>query len=119
MLIKIVRRPIGEAPEWVRDAWIGLSLRTTQRSARHFKGFGVLTIPSSIFLQVWEMLRGRSIRVSGFTVNAQIAVDLLAVARPDAAEWWRTNAPKLLDGRQRFVFDAEACSVLDDILIVR
>ena len=24
--IKIIKRPAGEAPEWVRDAWIGLEL---------------------------------------------------------------------------------------------
>jgi hypothetical protein len=113
MLIKIVRRPIGEAPEWVRDAWIGVTLRTAQKSARTWKGFGVLSTPSSALNQLWRMLSGGAIRVTGFGVNAQAAVDHLSVTQPDAAEWWRRNAPKLLHGKQQFVFDTDACEVLE------
>lgn len=113
MRIKIVRRPIGEAPEWVRDAWIGVTFPTAQDSAKNWKGFGVLSMPSSALLRVWKMVTGRTTRVTGFIVNAQTAVDLLAVTRPAAAEWWRNNAPELLDGKQRLVFDAEACEVLE------
>ncbi|MEA3013605.1 MAG: hypothetical protein QOD42_2150 [Sphingomonadales bacterium] len=30
--IRIVRAPIGEAPLWVREAWVGLSLPLPARS---------------------------------------------------------------------------------------
>jgi len=48
-------------------------------------------------------------RVSGYVVNAKTAVDLLAEKDPGAAEWWRQNTPRLLDGRRYFIFDEEAC----------
>ncbi len=114
MHIKIVRRPNGEAPDWVRDAWIGLSLPTFQKSEQLFRGVGVLTGPANAFLQVWEVFLGRAIRVSGYAVSAKMAVDILAETRPAAAEWWRTNTPKLVVGKRCFVFDADACEHLGD-----
>jgi hypothetical protein len=40
-----IRSPIDEAPEWVRDAWIGVSIPLLIPSRRMVRGFGVLTGP--------------------------------------------------------------------------
>ena len=109
MLITIVRRPIGEAPIWVRDAWIGLSLPTAQTSPRTWRGMGVLTGPTNAFLQIRDVLLGRTLRVSGYAVDACTAVELLAEKDPAAAQWWKDNVPELLGKKQGFVFDADAC----------
>ncbi len=110
MYVTINKRPIGEAPEWVRDAWIGLSLPMVEHRERNWPTLGVLTGPHSVLKQLWAFGLGRTKRIPGYLVDAKTAVDLLESANPAAAEWWRCNAPRLLDGKRRFVFDGEACS---------
>jgi hypothetical protein len=60
---------------------------------------------------MWAVVRGRAFTVRGYAVNAKHSVDLLAKSNARAAEWWRTYAPHLLDGRRNFVFDEGACRV--------
>jgi hypothetical protein len=110
MEITITRRPIGEAPEWVRDAWIGLSLPTS-RPERVWRGVGVLTGPSNPLLLWWALVRGRTLTVSGYAVDARVAVALLADKHPAAAQWWRENTPDLIASGRGFIFDAEACEL--------
>jgi len=109
MHITITRRPIGEAPEWVRDAWIGLTLPTSQSVEKHWRGVGVLTGPTKALQLWWELLRGRSIPVTGFLVDAKIAVNLLDEKNATAAQWWRENTPELIASGRGFIFDADAC----------
>jgi hypothetical protein len=111
MFVRIKRRPIGEAPEWVRDAWIGLRLPVVKPRQAKWRTVGVVTGPRSILSQFVALACGRTDRIAGYNVDAKTAVDLLEVANPEAAEWWRTNARNLLNGRRRFVFDQEACDV--------
>ena len=106
--ILIVRRPIGEAPDWVRDAWIGIRLPLACPQKSTWRGFGVVSGPTGLFAQLWAMLRGRDIQVRGYAVNAGIAVGLVAESNPAAAEWWRQNTPDLVH-RGHFVFNEEAC----------
>jgi hypothetical protein len=113
MQIKIVRRPLGEAPEWVRDAWIGLSLPLISRRQRTWHGLGVLSGPHNAIHQIWAILTGKSFLITGYSVNAKTAVALLAESHPEAAAWWREHTPKLIRGRRCFVFDSDACERLD------
>jgi len=109
--VRIVARPIGEAPEWVRDAWVGLSLPLLCPDQRRVPGVGVLSGPHFLLGQlVWRLL-GRSMTVSGYIVNAGIAVDLLEAHHPQAAGWWRANAGHLLDRSRNFVFDTPSCEL--------
>lgn len=109
MHIKIVRRPIGEAPDWVRDAWIGLSIPLVLEEERSWHSVGVLSGPRNLFLQIGALLMGKTEKVTGYVVNAKVAVDLLAATQPEAASWWRSEAPHVARGSYNFVFDAEAC----------
>ena len=111
MQITITSRPIGEAPEWVRDAWIGLSLPTSHARERQWRGVGVLSGPNNPFLLCWALLRGRTHPVSGYAVDSKLAVSLLAEKDPAAAQWWHENAPRLIASRRTFIFDAEACEI--------
>jgi hypothetical protein len=111
MFVRIVGRPNGEAPEWVRDAWIGLRLPLAHQRKRNWIGLGVLTGPHHFLGRLWAVLRGRTIRTSGWLVNAKIAVDLLAETNSTAASWWHENVPTMLDGRRNFAFDEDACQV--------
>ena len=109
MMVKIVRRPTGEAPEWVRDAWIGMSLPLAREEERSWIGLGVLSGPYNPFAQIWARIRSKAFKISGYAVNAKAAVDSLADHQPNAAAWWRKNTPLLLDGKRNFVFDTSAC----------
>lgn len=109
MNIRIVRRPIGEAPEWVRDEWIGLSLPLALKRERQWRGLGVLTGPHGWLPQLWALFSGKSFNVMGYAVNAKTAVEQLAERNPSAAAWWREHTPQMLNGRRYFVFDAAAC----------
>jgi hypothetical protein len=109
MNIKIVQRPIGEAPDWVRDAWIGLSLPLASKRERDWRSLGVLTGPHSWLSQIWAIFSGKTFVVTGYLVNAKAAVDQLGDHHPSAAAWWREHTPRMLTGRRYFAFDAAAC----------
>ena len=113
MFIRIVRRPVGEAPEWVRDAWFGLLLPTKRGSPRSWPVTGVLSGQASVFARIRDRMQGRTRRLTGYAVNAKAAVDLLAETHPAAAQWWRENAPWLLTGDRYFLFDIECCEPVD------
>lgn len=106
MQIRIVRQPIGPAPAWVKDAWIGVSLPLAVVGEHKTRAYNLLTMPRSRLGHLWATLRGKSISVSGYYVNAALAVELLDAVRPDAAKWWRDNAADLLDGVSLFIFDS-------------
>lgn len=110
--IKIVARPEGEAPEWVRDAWIGVSLPLLFGTPGVFEGVGVITGPKTWLATWWCRLRGRLLKVDGYLVSAREAVDLLSFANPPAAQWWRENTPDLLGPKGHFIFDRPACQPL-------
>jgi hypothetical protein len=63
--------------------------------------------------RLWAALRGRWKRREGYAVDAAEAIRLLALEHPEAAQWWRENAPHLIDSRRRFLFDRNACQPID------
>src|SRR5438045_781095 len=68
--IRIVKRPDGEAPEEVRDAWIGLLLPVLPRFSRMVarRGVGVHSGPRS-YLGMWfAALVGRGKPMRGYVV---------------------------------------------------
>jgi hypothetical protein len=112
--VRIVRAPVGEAPVWVRQAWIGLTLplapgvRPGQRRAA-----GVLSGPHSFlgFLLAW--ITGRTEKVEGYPVLASEAVRQLSLHNPEAASWWHEHAPHVLGPRRVFLFDTLACEPIE------
>jgi hypothetical protein len=112
-MVRIVARPIGEAPEWVRDAWIGLQIPLLCSGQRTFRSVGVLSDSDSFLRRLVGWLAGRPAIVSGYVVNARTAVDLLEAHAPQAAAWWRANTSHLLDGSRNFLFDTACCEVDD------
>lgn len=109
MHVIIIGRPGGEAPEWVRDAWIGLKLPLAHPRSRNWHGIGVLTGPRGFFRQVWALIRGRTIRMRGYLIRSKAAIEILGRANPEAADWWRENAPQFLMDWNKFIFDEAAC----------
>ncbi|MBK7556317.1 MAG: hypothetical protein IPI55_17475 [Flavobacteriales bacterium] len=55
------------------------------------------------------VLTGHAKRATGYVVEARTALELLTTHAPQAAEWWRTNAPRFLEPGRFFLFAADVC----------
>ena len=77
--LRITSVPPGEAPLWVREKWVGLSLPLAQRKARALSLFtsGVLSGPRGFFSSIGALLAGKLERRSGFLVETQAAIAVL------------------------------------------
>jgi hypothetical protein len=104
--LRITRTPPGEAPEEIRQTWVGveLPLRRQEMNPSLYPTVGVLS--------------GRSPceRASecgfGYGVDGRAAVKALASHSPEAAAWWRQHAPHVLEPGYRLWFPAEICERL-------
>jgi len=109
MKIRVINTPPGEAPEDVRAAWVGLELPLVVPGARTRRTLGVVARPKTVFGELVAILIGKTERQSGYIVDAAQAVEILAAHSPDAAKWWRENAPLSIRRGKRFLFATEVC----------
>ena len=114
MNIRIIRIPPGEAPESIRQAWVGLVLPLTPGCERvcSTHTYGVLSGPRTFLGELFRRLTGRLRRKAGYVVDVQAAIDILEDAAPAAAAWWRENVPHAMRPGRRFLFAPDACEVL-------
>jgi hypothetical protein len=113
--VRIVAVPPGEAPQWVREKWVGLELPLAQFStgARRLNTAGVLTGPRGFLATLGRLFRGELRKHSGFSVNVLEAVAVLERVSPEAAQWWRTNAAHLMKPTRCFLFPEHVCTVVE------
>jgi hypothetical protein len=111
MDILISKTPAGEAPEWVRQAWVGLRLPVAGSGLEPAMTSGVLSGPANPLERLLALLKGQLKLNRGYAVYTADALAILEQHRPDAAAWWRDNAPKVLNPRRRFLFHADCCSL--------
>ena len=106
LYFRVTAIPPGEAPEWVRSKWIGLSLPLAQTSpkARVFPTVGVLSAPTDLLSCLFGWLTGKLVRESGYKIESCEAIRILALAHPEAGAWWKENTPYLLQPYRYFVF---------------
>lgn len=112
--ICIVSAPPGEAPEHIRQAWIGCSLPLLEGSGTEpmrCPGVGVLTGPKS-FIGLWiASTFGRCEEWQGYKVDAVTAIKILALKHPEAARWWREETPHMITRERVFIFPADNCQL--------
>ena len=116
--IRIIATPPGEAPEHIREAWIGTEIPLfSQRDDGRINsvGDGVLTGPRTHFgaFWAWAWARGKTAKESGYVVSGRAAIAELEVHRPDAAAWWRENVPRASKMGWLLHFSTEVCEVVD------
>jgi hypothetical protein len=58
-------------------------------------------------------LLGRLPRKPGYAVDVREALGILDHTAPEAASWWRENAPRLLAPGRKFLFQPSACEMVD------
>lgn len=108
--IEIIATPQGEAPLWVREAWIGMVLPLAgEQSYGEWRVVGVLTGPRTCLGLVFSRLRGRTRLQTGYLVWSGEAICLLERHHPEAARWWRMHTSYATPGAPGFIFDAPAC----------
>jgi hypothetical protein len=103
-VIRITSPPPGEVPEFARRAWVGLELPLIAGQVAPNNG------------SAQEAVSRQAVYVSqGYAVDGKTAIAILESASPDAAAWWRQNAPEVLATGYQLVFPAEVCERLDDL----
>jgi hypothetical protein len=108
--VQIVATPAGEAPLWVREAWVGMTLPLSPGpNGSEYCVMGVLSMGRRPSLLGRLLLGPARRRVTGYRVPSGEAVRRLADHHAEAAAWWRSNVDCLACGD--FVFDAPACRV--------
>lgn len=107
--VRITSVPPGEAPQWVREKWVGLVLPLAQSRPLTALTSGVLSGPPNRLAAIWWGLLGRLEKKSGYAVEASAALAVLERTAPDAAAWWRENVPRLRGRERKFLFRASDC----------
>ena len=106
MKLVVTSIPPGEAPLWEREKWVGLSLPLAQRGSapRTYLTSGVITRPRTFFRSLVALFAGKLERQTGFCIETRAAIEVLAKASPEAAAWWRENAPHEMSAGRYFLF---------------
>ena len=103
MKIKFISRPDGQAPEWVRDAWIGLIVETP----------GTSNPNEGIMIGVQGgPIEDDDRNIGGYEVNTKEAVTALEKTNPEAALWWKENFP--IEFLNTLVFGKEFCEIVSE-----
>lgn len=97
--IRIIAIPPGEAPRWVRQAWVGMVLQVDEVTAGGNQ-VGVLGGPAQ--------------NGDGFSVYATAAFDELYKKDQRALAWWQHNCPHLFRDFARLIFTKSACEVIEN-----
>ena len=112
--IRIIATPPGQAPEWVREKWVGLELPLAERFQGRVRTLtsGVLEGPPTFLGFLSRLFRGRVSLNQGFAVESAAAIAILETKSPDAANWWRENTPALLAAKRCLLFQKDVCEVI-------
>jgi hypothetical protein len=103
-IIRITAVPPGEAPEFVRRAWVGLELPLIVGQVHADKGTAL------------GVLSHQAVNAPpGYAVEGKAAIAILASANAEIAAWWRQNAPDIAAPGYQLIFPAEVCERLDDL----
>src|ERR1700722_5396861 len=95
--IVIVSVPPGQAPLWVREKWVGLSIPICHKPSQGQTQRGVLG--------------GTPTNGNGYSVSAAEAIERLYHVAPDAADWWKSHLPAIPDCE--LVFSKDICQIAE------
>ncbi len=115
-LVEIIGVPDGEAPLWVREKWVGLRLPLAPQRASLAVAptVGVLSGPRRLVARLFSVLLGRAKWQKGYVVPGSDAIQILALASPEAAAWWTENAPHVLQPGRCLLFQAGCAQLCED-----
>jgi hypothetical protein len=91
-----------------------LPLAQQDAKARSFPIIQVLDGPPKFWPTLWALLRGKFERETGYVVDCNEAVAILEERDPEAAAWWRENAPHMLRPGRKFIFASAASQIVGE-----
>jgi len=94
--IKIIKKPLGEEPDWVKQVWIGLEIPVIKGAYAQKGG--------------QEVVSGDFRAADNYATHANEALDILKAKNPDAEKWWRDNVD--LVGVDYIAFDQSVCKLI-------
>ena len=107
--IEIIQTPAGEAPEWVRQAWVGLVLPCDP-----YLGYGEKPEKGILSLEEKEGVRRRR---RSYAVLQKDAIGILRNYSPNAAAWWRIHGfPMSTPGEDRFGFAEDEARIVRGVV---
>ena len=111
MKVRIKAVPPGEEPGEMRQCWVGLDLPLVagDRGPRSVLSFGGISTPRSPLSVIWQFLNERIRTRKCYRVPVDAALAVLEKSHPDAAEWWRSQAPHLIGRGKVFRFPRAVC----------
>ena|SRR5579862_3402272 len=97
--IRIIDVPPGQAPEWVRQQWVGLELPVAEepRDDQEYTQLGARG--------------GNPENIGGYRIKADIAFDALRQRSPLAVTWWEAHAPHAFLPSSSLVFRRDVCEI--------
>jgi hypothetical protein len=115
--IRIVTTPPGDAPEEVRQAWVGLELPLASGARRVWfvpagDCTGLTAASRSFGASLCSALTRRWVR--GYLVHAPRALALLAAKDPAAVRWWRDHSSSAWKPGRKFTFPRDVCVEIPD-----
>ena len=118
--LHITTVPPGEAPLWVREKWVGLTLPLAQQSPAPtpLLTSGVLSGPRNPLTGIIALLTGKYQKQSGYAVKSTVAVEILSAHSPEAADWWKENASHLLKPNHHLIFQEGVGHVTSQAVVV-
>jgi hypothetical protein len=107
---QVVDTPPGEAPEYVRRGWVGLVLPVGEgeHGPHALPVTRDFAIPTPLGMTLGR-LAGTVRGATGYLTEASLAVEMLAAVAPEAAEWYRENAPRRVAPGMVLFFPADVC----------
>lgn len=122
--IEIVKTPHGDAPEWVRRAWIGCQFPVAARECGHVAQYvhsvmpqprrGLLKATDYLAMSEEERNKLAPQKVAGYSVRQDVALKALAEISPAAHIFWKSlGFPKGGEDENCFRFETEACRVVE------
>ena len=117
MKIHVIAVPRGDAPDEIRQAWVGLTLPLAEgeTGSRAFSSDRLCTSLRSRLWYLWLVLTWRKppdFRV--YIVDHNVAFETLSRASPFALNWWRENRPYLFEQKLKVAFYVEECELIED-----
>ncbi len=98
--VRIVAVPPGEAPEKIREQWVGLVLPLSPNFPPDVQSGG-----SGIFSGIEDP-------AVGYVIEIEDAISALAKKSPASAAWWREHAAHLFSEGGTLLFDEEVCELV-------
>ena len=101
-MVRIISTPAGEAPLWVREAWVGLEMPLAKRPEEVSVTEGVLGGPPD------------PENINGYPIITSLALGALTQKNAGAVQWWVNLFSRSSRGMPKYlVFGKKFCELFD------